>query len=545
MPHLLQSHAPHTLSDSQVQQEYWAQVFPLYYRVLLLACFALWCWCLNVHGLRIAGIDGRYLIQKHSQFHALPTRQSRQFSLSMGSTDCTPRIPSRAQGALASESRLYHLAFILTFAVFLSWWCYGLVAADDPTTKRWVVFLTLILLVGLVVAPYRALAYPERMRFLCALGRILNPSLQQPVCFGDVVLADILTSFARVFADLLSALCDLSNLVTISWPDSVPKSRPHPPIDFAYRQCGYRVIKPLVIALPYAFRFRQCLGEALASSGMVRRRHIVNAIKYFTSFPVIGLSAYQQYLVWETHDFDGDGQVGRHDYALTVLSHLWLLSAVVNTLHSIYWDMAIDWDLGYTPRWCLQTLLFPSSPNKYWSTARVSRSHSNDSSEITVNSDVSQADSWPMVSQPSSASSVVGDWSDTALTPTTAMNQSSVAVNAALVETVAMDSEHSIKQPRAHSLHPTDLRTVSAPHCHYFLRPRLCFDSGIYYAVVILNVFLRTTWTLKISPHLPIETLPLGGFTLEWLEIARRWLWVYLRIEREWLDAQDRATAVD
>ncbi|KAJ1973102.1 protein-ER retention protein, partial [Dimargaris verticillata] len=306
MPHLLQSHAPHTPSDSQVQSEYWAQVFPLYYRVLLLACFALWCWCLNVHGLRIAGIDGRYLIQKHSQFHALPTRQTRRLSSGTDSTDYTPRMPSRTQGALASESRLYHLAFILTFAVFLSWWCYGLVPTNDPKTKRWAVLLTVVFLMGLVVGPYRALAYPERMRFLCALGRILNPSLQQAVLFGDVVLADILTSFARVFADLFLALCDLSNLATMAWSEPGAKFHTSPPINFAYQQCGYRIIGPLVIAMPYAFRFRQCLSEALASSGMARRRHIANAIKYFTSFPVIGLSAYQQYLAWETRDFDGD-----------------------------------------------------------------------------------------------------------------------------------------------------------------------------------------------------------------------------------------------
>ncbi|KAJ1972685.1 protein-ER retention protein [Dimargaris verticillata] len=208
--------------------------------------------------------------------------------------------------------------------------------------------------------------------------------------------------------------------------------------------------------------------------------------------------------------------------------------------------MAIDWDLGYTPRWCLQTWLFPSSPNKYWSTARVSRLHSADGSESTMDSDESQADSWPMVLQPSSASSVVGgEWPDTAITPTTTTYPSSIAVHTASAEPGATDPKHSIKPARLHSLHSADLHTTPVPHCHYFLRPQLCFDSGIYYAVVILNVGLRTTWTLKISPHLLIETLPLGGFTLEWLEILRRWLWVYLRIEREWLDAQDRATTVD
>lgn len=35
-----------------------------------------------------------------------------------------------------------------------------------------------------------------------ALGRILFPSLDAPIFFSDVILADILTSFAKVLGDL-------------------------------------------------------------------------------------------------------------------------------------------------------------------------------------------------------------------------------------------------------------------------------------------------------------------------------------------------------
>lgn len=59
-------------------------------------------------------------------------------------------------------------------------------------------------------------------------------------------------------------------------------------------------------------------------------------------------------------------------------------------------------------------------------------------------------------------------------------------------------------------------------------------DSSTYVLVVALDFVLRFTWSLKLSPHLhSIHEIDLGIFMLQALEVLRRWIWVYGRIEWE------------
>ena len=46
---------------------------------------------------------------------------------------------------------------------------------------------------------------------------------------------------------------------------------------------------------------------------------------------------------------------------------------------------------------------------------------------------------------------------------------------------------------------------------------------------------LRFTWSLKLSPHLYHFSDVEGGlFTMELLEVKRRWMWLFFRVEAEW-----------
>lgn len=67
------------------------------------------------------------------------------------------------------------------------------------------------------------------------------------------------------------------------------------------------------------------------------------------------------------------------------------------------------------------------------------------------------------------------------------------------------------------------------------LRRTLLFPTPIiYYVCIALDLILRLTWSLKLSSHLhAVHELEIGHFTLEALEVIRRWVWVYLRIEWE------------
>ena len=130
--------------------------------------------------------------------------------------------------------------------------------------------------------------------------------------FADVLLADALTSYAKVLGDAFAALCGLLLLVFArgAGRDALAPDR----------ACGGGVLVPLVLAAPSAMRLRQCLverdralerrrrllledpalvpvawtgdgtWEALAAGGEARA-HLLNAAKYASAFPVILSSA--------------------------------------------------------------------------------------------------------------------------------------------------------------------------------------------------------------------------------------------------------------
>jgi hypothetical protein len=74
------------------------------------------------------------------------------------------------------------------------------------------------------------------------------------------------------------------------------------------------------------------------------------------------------------------------------------------------------------------------------------------------------------------------------------------------------------------------------PEHPYGLRKNMWFRSrGIYYGVIVIDLLLRCTWSFKLSPHLDhFNDLEGGIFVMEALEVLRRWIWIFLRIETEW-----------
>ena len=69
----------------------------------------------------------------------------------------------------------------------------------------------------------------------------------------------------------------------------------------------------------------------------------------------------------------------------------------------------------------------------------------------------------------------------------------------------------------------------------YFLRPRLLLSKSptLYYGVIILNFILRMLWTAKLSIYLQVDNVPISNVYLNTLEIFRRWVWIFFRIEKE------------
>ncbi|KAF2842896.1 protein-ER retention protein-like protein [Patellaria atrata CBS 101060] len=67
-------------------------------------------------------------------------------------------------------------------------------------------------------------------------------------------------------------------------------------------------------------------------------------------------------------------------------------------------------------------------------------------------------------------------------------------------------------------------------------RYRYFHASELYYATILVDFLLRMTWSFKLSPHLDhFNDLEGGIFLIEVLEVFRRWIWIFFRVETEWV----------
>lgn len=147
------------------------------------------------------------------------------------------------------------------------------------------VFIVLLLI---LIWPFNRASRAGRIRFLLALKRVAIGGLaeSQDGKFGDILLADALTSYARVLGDLYVSFCMFftDGLAATSKPN---------------RACGTDLVVPIIVAFPSAIRLRQCLTEYVRTRRAKSRRgttdggtqHLANALKYSTALPVIYLAA--------------------------------------------------------------------------------------------------------------------------------------------------------------------------------------------------------------------------------------------------------------
>ncbi|KAK4091458.1 protein-ER retention protein (Erd1) [Purpureocillium lilacinum] len=381
------------------QLDPFSRVFPLPYRVGFIVTLAVWGWGLNLHGLYLHKIDVPALIRYPGRTspHHVPHHHS-----------------------------TYRLATVLSVLFGVSILLFWLVTWSVPArvvAYDWIPMTYLVAVVAIFVVPLRHLPSGGRHRFLATLRRVSIGGIAeaQDGKFGDILLADVLTSYAKVCGDLFVTVCMFfsSGGSSTERPD---------------RNCGGTVIVPLLMAVPSAIRFRQCMIEYLR----VRRapykesvgwggQHLANALKYSTAFPVLITSSLQR-------NAQGDAAKAAYNRA-------WLVAVLANSLYSFYWDVAKDWDLT----------LFSTR------------------------------------------------------------------------------------------------RARTSPHHPWGLRDRLVFRSAtIYYVVIGMDLMLRCSWSMKLSPHLDrFSDFESGIFLIEFLEVFRRWIWIFFRVETEWLRNSSTGLGVD
>ncbi|KAJ2302199.1 protein-ER retention protein [Coemansia sp. RSA 2706] len=421
--------------------------FPVAFQILFLVLLAAFGWGLNLRLLSQASVEVRPILQ----LAQLPAVRSDVDWIDDG-----------------LHQNVFRLAAVLSGVAAAGWALSAL--SSDPRLQTAVALLTYVVVIAMLVMPRRALCYTVRRQFTGLLARIVKPSLSDPVCLADVVMADIMTSCARMFADLFLVACQFGGLL---WPRrygtalAARRGDLDRLIELVREQHEQRactssgIAGVLLVSAPYAFRLRQCINEYLRAEpeSSAARRHLANAIKYASSFPVIALSATQRQVT-----VDGIMETKYSDWVLRVAFALWIAAVVFNSLYSFYWDVAFDWDLGHTAAgWKLSDMIAP-------------------------------ADEKP------------------------APNLGSRAVVISPADALAQQS-------------PELSRQRDFPR---LLRPRRRFASHrVYYAAIALDFLLRIAWTMKLSSYIHIDSMAYGAFWLNLLEIYRRWQWTFLRIEKE------------
>lgn len=353
------------------------------------------------------------------------------------------RSSSSQQHGNANHVSTHCLARALSalFAVFIAlfWLCTGGVASR-VVDYDWLAMTYLVALVAVFFAPLADFPSTGRHRFLTTLRRVAMGRIAKApdTKFGDVLLSDVLTSYAKVLGDIFVVLCMFfsSGGSSTRRPD---------------RNCGGTVMVPLLMAVPSLIRFSQCMTEwwRIYGAGPPWKestgwggQHLANALKYSTAFPVLITSTLQR----NTEDAA----------AKATYNKAWLVAVLINSLYSFYWDVAKDWDMT----------LFSSK------TIPWQRVFSRD-----------------------------------------------------------------FPPRRVHHL---------SPHA-WGLRVDLKFRPvTVYYAVIVLDLLLRCTWSMKLSPHLDkFSDFETGIFLIELLEVFRRWVWIFLRVETERLRRPSMVLGMD
>lgn len=190
-----------------------------------------------------------------------------------------------------------------------------------------------------------------------ALLRCFWPAPDKEVPFVEVMVADGLTSLAKVFFDLASGTCvalhtsDVgrfaqgdSSMVGISLGVNetreaggllAPSSSG---LEATLAECQRSYVPYLFWALPFVIRAQQCLVSSRNSSDTLSRNlHLVNLAKYMSAMPVIFFACcYAQSDDKITQDASLDA---------TDFEAMWAAAAVVNAVFSFMWDMVMDWGL--------------------------------------------------------------------------------------------------------------------------------------------------------------------------------------------------------
>jgi len=176
-----------------------------------------------------------------------------------------------------------------------------------------------------------------RAPFARALWRCFWPAPGKEVPFAEVLVADGLTSLAKVFFDIAMSTCvalnSTSNVFLLGGL-GIEAGQPGPRLGEALEECSRSSLPFLMWALPFLIRANQCIMASRNSPDAVTRiLHRVNLAKYLSALPAVFFALlYTQgnrLVVLETEDFEA----------------MWAVASMLNAVFSFVWDLVMDWGL--------------------------------------------------------------------------------------------------------------------------------------------------------------------------------------------------------
>lgn len=76
---------------------------------------------------------------------------------------------------------------------------------------------------------------------------------------------------------------------------------------------------------------------------------------------------------------------------------------------------------------------------------------------------------------------------------------------------------------------------IKPQHPYGLRQHRVFYSNSIYYTAIAIDFVLRFTWVSRLSSGLDkVNNFESGIFLLMFLEVARRWMWIFFRVETEW-----------
>ncbi|CAE8618185.1 unnamed protein product, partial [Polarella glacialis] len=202
--------------------------------------------------------------------------------------------------------------------------------------------------------------------------RCIWPDSSREIPFVEVLVADGLTSLAKVFFDITMGTCVAMTASGYSWTasESAPlwlgEAEPfhlqhgnfslteaapsataalllgtnplRPGLGEALDQCGQSPLPFLAWFVPFMIRARQCMISAKhAPDSTSQALQKVNVLKYMSAAPVVFFAMCHGKALPGLSTFT---LLGPDDFEA-----MWAISAVVNSFFSFSWDLVMDWGL--------------------------------------------------------------------------------------------------------------------------------------------------------------------------------------------------------